>query len=203
MELKSGQMISHYRLIEQIGAGGMGIVWEALDTKLKRHVAIKILPPELTADQERRLRFQREAQTAAALSHPNIAVIHEVGEHEGIPFLVMELLKGRTLRDAVGSRALPVKEWLNYGLPIGAGLAHAHKNGVVHRDLKTTNVMVTDDGHVKLLDFGLAKLLEPEPSPEHADDVHSRLETISRELTHAGKGVLERRGRSRRAQEET
>jgi TolB-like protein/Flp pilus assembly protein TadD/tRNA A-37 threonylcarbamoyl transferase component Bud32 len=188
MDLKADQLISHYRLIEQIGAGGMGIVWKALDTKLNRPVAIKILPPELTADEERRLRFQREAQTAAALSHPNVAVIHEVGEHEGIPFLVMELLTGKTLREVVRNRRLPLKEWLDYALPIANGLAHAHKSGIVHRDLKSSNVMITEEQHVKLLDFGLAKLLEPESVPEPADaDVHSRLDTISRELTRAGK----------------
>jgi TolB-like protein/Flp pilus assembly protein TadD/tRNA A-37 threonylcarbamoyl transferase component Bud32 len=185
VDLKPDQHISHYRLIEQIGAGGMGIVWSAQDTRLKRRVAIKILPAELTADPERRLRFQREAETAASLSHPNIAVIYEVGEHEGAPFLAMELLAGRTLREVVGNRALTPREWLKYALPIASALAHAHKCGIVHRDLKSANVMVTDDGHVKLLDFGLAKLLEPESTTD--SDVHTQMETISAELTHAGR----------------
>ena len=143
--MQPNQTISHYRLIEQIGSGGMGVVWSAVDTRLKRQVAIKILPPELVADGDRRLRFQREAETAASLSHPNIAVIHEVGEHEGAPYLVMELLKGRTLGEAVGRRALPPEKWLDYALPIAGALAHAHKSGIVHRDLKSANVMVTDD----------------------------------------------------------
>lgn len=184
MKLEPNQTISHYRLVEHIGSGGMGIVWSAVDTKLKRHVAIKILPPDLVANDERRLRFQREAETAASLSHPNIAVIHEIGEHDGAPYLVMELLTGKTLRDTVGKRALPAREWLKYALPIAGALAHAHKSGIVHRDLKSSNVMVTDDGHVKLLDFGLAKVLEPESLPDNAVDVHSRMETISRERTH-------------------
>ena len=186
MELKPGQVISHYRLIEKIGSGGMGMVWSAQDTKLKRDVAIKFLPPGLTADPERRLRFQREAETAAGLSHPNIAVIHEVGEHEGTPFLVMELVVGKTLRDVAGMRALPVEKWLEYAIPIASALAFAHKSGIVHRDLKSNNVMVTDDGHVKLLDFGLAKLLDPKSQDEPDKDATTQLETISRELTLAG-----------------
>ena len=97
MPTQPGQMLSHYRLVEKIGEGGMGLVWKALDTKLNRHVALKLLPPALTSDTERRLRFQREAQAAAALDHPNIAVIHEVGEHDGIPYIVMQLLEGRSL----------------------------------------------------------------------------------------------------------
>jgi TolB-like protein/Flp pilus assembly protein TadD/tRNA A-37 threonylcarbamoyl transferase component Bud32 len=181
-------MLSHYRLVEKIGEGGMGIVWKALDTELNRHVAVKILPPELTADAERRLRFKREAQAAAALNHPHIATIHEVGEHEGSPFLVMELVEGKSLRALVHRRPLPLEEWLRLALPIAQALAHAHQNGVVHRDLKPENVLVTSDGQVKLLDFGLAKLLHPEKLPEaSAREVSTRLETISRELTRAGK----------------
>ena len=123
MELQAGRSIAHYRLIEKVGAGGMGVVWSAQDTKLKRQVAIKILPPGVTADTERKLRFQREAETAAGLSHPNIAVIHEVGDHEGTPYLVMELLVGRTLRDVAGMRALPVAKWLELAIPLAAALA--------------------------------------------------------------------------------
>ncbi len=186
MDFQPGQMLSHYRLVKTIGEGGMGVIWMALDTKLNRNVAIKILPSRLTADQERRLRFQREAQMAASLSNPAIAVIHEVGEHEGTPYLVMELLSGRTLRDTIDGKPLALNEWLRIGVAIADGLAHAHKQGIVHRDLKSSNVMVTEDRHVKLLDFGLAKLLEPEAAKGPSREIHTRLDTISKELTRAG-----------------
>ena len=166
----------------------MGEVYRAEDTKLGREVAIKVLPAALTADPERRLRFEREAQAAAALDHPNIAVIHEVGEADGHPFLVMQLVKGQTLRQVLADRRLSLKEWLQIGTAVSDGLAHAHKNGIIHRDLKPENVMLTDEGQVKLLDFGLAKLLEPTPSASAGtSDLDSKLQTISRELTMAGK----------------
>jgi TolB-like protein/Flp pilus assembly protein TadD len=177
-------MLSHYRLVEKIGEGGMGVVWKALDTELNRHVALKILPPELTADPERRLRFKREAQAAAALSHPSIAVIHEVGEHEGTPFIVMEFLEGKSLRNHLHDRPLPLKEWLSLAVPVAEGLAHAHKHGIVHRDLKPDNVMITDEGQVKLLDFGLAKLLEEREERQRSQ--LSQADTLSEELTREG-----------------
>ncbi|MEE9231559.1 MAG: serine/threonine-protein kinase, partial [Acidobacteriota bacterium] len=183
-----GQTLGHYRILERLGQGGMGVVYKALDTKLNRHVAIKVLPQELTADPERRLRFQREAQTAAALNHPNIATIHEVGEHEDSQYIVMEFLEGRTLREVIGHRPMPLKEWLRVALPIAEGLAHAHARHVIHRDLKPDNVMIGGEHQVKILDFGLAKLREPEATPTGTgNDIHSRLETISGELSRAGK----------------
>ena len=126
MTLQPEQMLAHYRLVEKIGEGGMGVVWKALDTKLNRHVALKILPPELTSDDERRLRFQREAQAAAALDHPNIAVIHEIGEHEDTPYIAMQLLEGESLRGRIKGKMLPVEDWLPLAIPIAEGLAHAH-----------------------------------------------------------------------------
>ncbi len=183
-----GTTLSHFKITAKLGEGGMGEVYLAEDTKLGREVAIKVLPAALTADPERRLRFEREAQAAAALDHPNIAVIHEVGEADGHPFLVMQLVKGQTLRQILADRRLSLKEWLQIATAVSDGLAHAHKNGIVHRDLKPENVMLTDEGQVKLLDFGLAKLLEPTPTAAGGtSDLDSKLQTISRELTMAGK----------------
>ncbi len=185
MPIGPGEMLSHYRLVERLGEGGMGVVWKAVDTRLNRTVAIKILPAALAADPERRLRFQREAQAAAALNHPNIAVIHEVDEQDGIDFIVMEFLEGRTLREEIGRAPLPVKEWLELVLPMAEGVAHAHRNGIIHRDLKPDNVMITGERQVKLLDFGLAKLREPERRTPSGVD--TKLETISQEFTREGK----------------
>jgi len=185
MTLEPGQILSHYRLIEQIGEGGMGVVWKALDTDLNRDVAVKVLPPEVAENNERRVRFQREAQAAAGLKHPNIAVIHGVGEEEGVAILVMELVEGKTLREVADGGAREPREWLRLALPMADGLAHAHAHGIVHRDLKPENIMVTDDGQLKILDFGLAKILEPEAKPGVA--ASTKMATISEELTRMGK----------------
>ena len=189
MAIEPDQMLLHYRIVEKIGEGGMGRVFKALDTKLNRHVAIKLLPGGVVGkDADRRARFRREAQAAAALDHPAIAVIHEVGEHDEQPFIVMQYVEGRTLGDRVRERPLPVRDWLGIATPIAEALAHAHANGIIHRDLKPDNVMITSEGQVKLLDFGLAKLLDPEQLPGGGDaDLETRMETISAELTRAGK----------------
>jgi serine/threonine protein kinase/tetratricopeptide (TPR) repeat protein len=179
-----GQTLGHYEILSPLGHGGMGEVYRARDTRLGREVAIKLLPDALTADPERRLRFQREAQSAAALQHPNIAVLHEIGEDGGILFLVMELVRGETLDRVVRQRKLTLQSWLAYAIPIADALAHAHRNGIAHRDLKPSNVMLTHEGHVKLLDFGLAKILE-RAGDQHQDT--AELDTISQELTRAGK----------------
>ena len=175
-----GRTLSHYQILEEISRGGMGIVYRALDVKLGREVALKVLPPELVADPERRRRFEQEARAAAALEHPHIAVIHEIGEAEGVTFIAMELIKGDKLRDALAQRQLPVARALDLALEVGEGLAKAHTRGVVHRDLKPANIMLTEDGHAKIIDFGLAKLTEPSSTGG------SEIETLLQKETDPG-----------------
>ncbi|MGB5162320.1 MAG: protein kinase [Thermoanaerobaculia bacterium] len=158
-----GETLSHYRILEQLGKGGMGEVYLAEDTTLKRKVALKVLPPELATSQERLERFQREAESLASLNHPNIVTIHTVEEDGGVRFLTMEWVDGQTLAELVGKGGIPLERIFEIATPLADALAVAHSKGVVHRDLKPGNVMVTDDGRVKVLDFGLAKLLEEEP----------------------------------------
>src|SRR5437870_236364 len=152
------QTISHYKILSQIGAGGMGEVWRARDTLLGRDVAIKVLPAAFSENSERLRRFEQEAQAAGALNHPNILSIYHIGTHDGAPYIVSELLEGETLRKRMAGAALPQRKAIDYGLQIARGLAAAHEKGIVHRDIKPDNVFVTDDGRVKILDFGLAKL---------------------------------------------
>lgn len=154
--------ISHYELLERLGAGGMGVVYKARDTKLERLVSVKLLRPELVADPERVQRFLHEAKTASGLNHPSITTIHQLGEFEGRHFITMEYVDGENLRDRLQKGPLPVRQILDIGTHVAEGLAVAHAAGVVHRDLKPENVMVRSDGLVKILDFGLAKLLEGE-----------------------------------------
>ena len=183
-----GQILGQYRILERLGEGGMGVVYKALDTHLNRQVAIKVLPPEVTADAERRLRFQREAQTAAALDHPSIATIYQVGEHEQSQYIAMQLLEGQTLRQRIAQGALPLREWLRVARAIAEALSHAHARRIVHRDLKPDNVMLTVDDQIKVLDFGLAKLMEPKTRrKKDSDTTPSRLETITRDLGRGGK----------------
>jgi Tol biopolymer transport system component len=156
-----GQTISHYRILEKLGGGAMGAVYRAQDTKLGRQVAIKILTAELPADPERLRRFEQEARAASALDHPNIVTLFDVSEKGDQPFIVMQLVEGATLGQLMKRGRLDVKSALDYAIQIADGLARAHGRGIVHRDLKPDNVMVTDDGLVKILDFGLAKLTEP------------------------------------------
>ncbi len=162
MALSSGTKLGPYEIQSPLGAGGMGEVYRARDTRLGRDVAIKVLPEALVNDADRLRRFEQEARTIAALNHPNILGIHDIGAHDGAPFLVSELLEGQTLREKLDSGPLPLRCAIEYALGIAQGLAAAHEKGIVHRDLKPENVFITRDGRVKVLDFGLAKLVRPE-----------------------------------------
>ncbi len=167
--------ISHFTITRLIGEGGMGVVWEATDTELHRSVALKVLKPEFLAKEDRRVRFIREARSAAKVTHPNLCTIYEIGEHEGEIFLAMELIDGRTLRDEIGGQPLPINRTLQLAAQIAEGLAAAHAASVIHRDLKPENVMVDDAGRPRILDFGLAKALQGPLS----DSDSSEAETVA------------------------
>src|SRR6266498_3094906 len=158
MALSSGTRLGPYEILGAVGAGGMGEVYKARDTRLERTVAIKVLPPHLSASPEVRQRFEREAKTISQLSHPHICALYDVGNHEGIEYLVMEFLEGETLEQRLVRGPLPVEQLLRYGMEMIDALDKAHRRGIVHRDLKPGNVMLTASG-VKLVDFGLAKLI--------------------------------------------
>src|SRR3974377_756093 len=156
-----GQTISHYRILEKIGEGGMGLVYKARDLHLDRFVALKLLPMERLADITRRRGFIQGAKLASALKHPKIIHIYDVTEAEGTPFLAMEYVCGQTLSQVIARKGLALNDALKYATQIADALAKAHAAGIVHRDLKPSNVMITEDDLVKILDFGLAKLMEP------------------------------------------
>ena len=158
MSLQAGRTLSHYRLIEKIGEGGMGVVWKAVDTKLDREIAIKILPASLAEDAERLARFEREAKAVAALNHPNIVTIYSVESVDGLHFITMELVEGRCLTAVIRSGDLSLDAFFDLAIPLAGAVSAAHQKGITHRDLKPDNVMVGGDARVKVLDFGLAKL---------------------------------------------
>src|SRR5213593_1577635 len=159
-----GQTLDHYRIVSKLGEGGMGVVYKAHDTHLDRPVAIKVLPPDKVADPSRKQRFVHEAKAASALNHPNIVTIYDIRSDQGTDFIVMEYIDGQTLDELIAPKALRQRQALHYSVQIADALAKAHGAGILHRDLKPSNIMVTDEGRVKILDFGLAKLLDAEDS---------------------------------------
>jgi serine/threonine protein kinase/TolB-like protein len=175
------RILSHFRLDRPLGEGGMGVVWEATDLELERPVALKVLRPEFLENEDRRARFLREARTAAKVTHPNLATIYEIGEHEGEIFLAMELVRGRTLREEIRDRALPTPRLVSLASQIADGLSAAHSANVIHRDLKPENVMVDPEGRARILDFGLAKLLDDGPLQDNNATTAATMAGVTRD----------------------